>query len=223
MQAFLIAFLLMALFLLLRVYGRRWQWNPLLPYFAILGLAVGFLGTGVIPVKGLAAAFSMPADVAEFLRQTTMTLVAGVAGILLFAAIRPILKLQQSKDDSPYERFVKVGAAKFLLFLGLYVPAFAMLEELIFRAVFIGLGIGSGDNVMTEVALIICSSVTFGLAHFRHESPGQAVHATIAGLIWGCAFTMTGSIWVPVAAHATHNIVMLSLLYIRYHGAGKRE
>ncbi|MBI2996745.1 MAG: CPBP family intramembrane metalloprotease [Candidatus Melainabacteria bacterium] len=60
---------------------------------------------------------------------------------------------------------------------------------------------------------IILSSVAFGLLHL----PGMkywfyAVWATCSGLLLGWLFIFSGSLWLPITAHAVNNFIGLVLL-----------
>ncbi len=76
-------------------------------------------------------------------------------------------------------------------------------EEVLFRGV-----------VQHECGLLVTSAI-FGLFHcpsFKHLSYG--IWALAAGLLLGWLYDVTGSLWVPIAAHATSNAI--SLIFIRY-------
>ena len=52
---------------------------------------------------------------------------------------------------------------------------------------------------------VAISAVVFGIAHL-YLGWGGVLKATIAGIIFGAAYLLTGSLWVPIALHAVVDI-----------------
>ena len=127
---------------------------------------------------------------------------AGVACVLAFAMVNTfaatfmgltepeeIFKLPNefSSDSSIVLQFIAIAI----------VPA--LCEELLFRGVIL-------SNLMPygKATAIIISSLLFGLMHANFY---QFLYATVAGLIMGCAYVLTESIWCPVLIHFINNTV----------------
>jgi membrane protease YdiL (CAAX protease family) len=84
-----------------------------------------------------------------------------------------------------------------------FVPA-AAAEELLFRALPLG-----GLGWLIEPHLLLWPmSLFFGLLHWPQGGWG-VVGASLAALLLGALFLITGSIWVPLAAHYTMNVAQL--------------
>ncbi len=63
---------------------------------------------------------------------------------------------------------------------------------------------------------LLITAIAFGLFHdpsFKHFS--YATIAFVYGLVLGLLFEYTGSLWAPICAHITHNLISLYLLRYR--------
>ena len=68
-------------------------------------------------------------------------------------------------------------------------------------------------GVLQKAFGIVLASVGFGLLHL----PGlkfwiYALWATLSGVLFGILFNVSGSLWLPITAHITNNIVGMILL-----------
>lgn len=88
------------------------------------------------------------------------------------------------------------------LLLGLVLPVVAVFEELLFRAALVG-AFAAGFDVPVA-ALVVGSSVVFGLAHAAQGRVGMAVTGLL-GVVLATAFVLTGSLVVVVVAHYVVN------------------
>ncbi|MCH7573216.1 MAG: CPBP family intramembrane metalloprotease [Planctomycetes bacterium] len=80
-------------------------------------------------------------------------------------------------------------------------------EEIVYRGYLIWYatqftGAGTGGLLMA-VAL---TSLVFGLGHI-YQGVSGAIQIFAAGLFFGCIYVLSGSLWVPMAAHAIIDIV----------------
>lgn len=205
----------MASFLALRRLARSHKWSAFIPYLAVLGLGLLFALSSTVTLDRLRQYFTPPPDIAGFLSQVAMTVILGLGGAVLNVLLHKVFRLPSSEDNNPYERFLNAKPYQFCIFVTLYLPVMAALEELVFRVAFIGIGLSDDSTNVETICLVLMSSIIFGLDHLSKERPGQAIHAGIAGLIWGSAFTISGSIWVPLVAHTLHNMIMFTALYVR--------
>ena len=215
MTEFWTAIGLMASFLALRRLARSHKWSAFIPYLAVLGLGLLFALSSTVTLDRLRQYFTPPPDIAGFLSQVAMTVILGLGGAVLYILLHKVFRLPSSDDNNPYERFLNAKPYQFCIFVTLYLPVMAALEELVFRVAFIGLGLSDDSTNVETICLVLMSSIIFGLDHLSKERPGQAIHAGIAGLIWGFAFTISGSIWVPLVAHTLHNLIFFTALYVR--------
>ena len=61
--------------------------------------------------------------------------------------------------------------------------------------------------IPTSVAVGI-SAVIFGVAHL-YQGLGGVIKAVVAGAVFGAAYLLTGSLWVPILLHATVDVTSL--------------
>lgn len=91
-----------------------------------------------------------------------------------------------------------------------------IVEELVYR----GFVIWYLSLFMPLAAAIVASSVLFGLGH-AYQGVGGVVRTGLAGLILGVYYVFTGSIWLPMLAHALADVIqgkaIMELLDKRYH------
>jgi len=214
---------LMASYLALSRLVRWRKWNAFIPYVAVLGLGLFFAFGSTVNLDRLRQYFTPPPDIAGFLSQVAITLIVGLGGVVLYALIHKVFRLPSSDDNNPYERFLNAKPYQFCIFVALYLPVMAAFEELVFRVVFVGTGLSDDSTNFEALCLVLISSIIFSLDHLSKERPGQAIHAGIAGLIWGCAFTISGSIWVPLVAHTIHNMIAFTALYVRLQSTSEAE
>ena len=68
-------------------------------------------------------------------------------------------------------------------------------------------------GLLQQVFGIIIASIAFGLLHL----PGfkywvYALWATLSGVLFGFLFVFSGSLWLPISAHAINNVIGMILL-----------
>lgn len=76
------------------------------------------------------------------------------------------------------------------------VTAAAFGEEMLFR------------GGLQPLVGLVPAALLFGFSHggWRREMWAYVLAASLSGLVFGAALQITGNIWVPVMAHAVHNI-----------------
>ncbi len=84
---------------------------------------------------------------------------------------------------------------------------------------------GLGEEMLFRGALqpeigLVLASIGFGLAHLVPRWPIVlwSLYAIVIGFVFGWAFEASGSLWVPVVAHAVVNGINLPILSRRYGG-----
>lgn len=65
-----------------------------------------------------------------------------------------------------------------------------------------------------RTAAILLSAVVFGLAHLTNPGASaiSALGNALGGVVYGCAFVMTGRIWLPLGLHLAWNFVQGPIL-----------
>ena len=86
-------------------------------------------------------------------------------------------------------------------FYGVSITA-GIVEEIIYR----GFLIWYFGQYMPVWAAVIVSSVAFGLGH-SYQGPKGVMKVSIIGLVFGALYVISGSIWLPIIAHALLDIL----------------
>lgn len=88
-------------------------------------------------------------------------------------------------------------------------------EETVFRGfLFERLGTLFGSGTCARVAIVLLSSALFGLAHYADQGLAGAEQGAMTGLVFGTLFATTGSLWVPICAHAVFDLTALAIIYL---------
>lgn len=77
-----------------------------------------------------------------------------------------------------------------------------IVEEIVYR----GFVIWYLGQVMPVWGAVVVSSVAFGLGH-SYQGASGAVRTGLVGLAFGVLYVVTGSIWIPIIAHAVLDIL----------------
>jgi membrane protease YdiL (CAAX protease family) len=64
-----------------------------------------------------------------------------------------------------------------------------------------------------KIAIVLITSVWFGLVHYLDQGLTGAEQATITGLVFGTIFAFTGRIFMPMCIHAAYDLTALALIY----------
>lgn len=98
------------------------------------------------------------------------------------------------------------------LWLMIVVAGFG--EEIFFRGyLFERLGKLFGKSIAAKVAIVLITSVFFGMLHYPVQRLAGAEQATITGMVFGTIFVMTGSLWIPIFAHSAFDLTAYALIY----------
>ncbi|HEY8347463.1 MAG TPA: P1 family peptidase [Symbiobacteriaceae bacterium] len=78
---------------------------------------------------------------------------------------------------------------------------------------------GFGEEILFRGGLqpligLVPAALLFGFSHggWRREMWVYAAAASVSGLLFGLVYQWTGDLWVPIIAHAAHNLASVSLL-----------
>jgi len=87
-------------------------------------------------------------------------------------------------------------------------------EETVFRGfLFERLGKLFGPGVGAKIAIVVLTSVLFGLIHYPVQGFAGVEQAMITGLVFGTIFAITGRIFMPMVAHAAFDVVAVLIIY----------
>jgi hypothetical protein len=87
-------------------------------------------------------------------------------------------------------------------------------EETVFRGyLFERLGKLLGSSAGAKVAIVVITTVLFGLAHYPDQGWPGVEQALGTGLVFGAIFAMTGRLWMLMCAHAAFDLTALAIIY----------
>lgn len=143
--------------------------------------------------------------------------------LLVLATIYLVYAWRQAAVATPEQRnkvvesfgklrhFMPHDRRTYTAFFWLSITA-GIVEEVLYRGfVFWYLG-----AVMPGWAVVVVSSLAFGLGH-SYQGAGGIVRVTLIGVAFGGLYLLTGSIWLPIVAHAVLDILQGATLleYLR--------
>ena len=87
-------------------------------------------------------------------------------------------------------------------------------EETIFRGfMFERLGRLFPPGVGAKIAVVLITSVWFGLGHYFNQGLAGTEQATITGLVFGSVFAFSGRLFMLMCAHAAYDLAALAMIY----------
>jgi uncharacterized protein len=88
-------------------------------------------------------------------------------------------------------------------------------EETIFRGyAFERLGKLFPPGARAKIAVVLITSVWFGLVHYSSQGLTGVEQATITGLVFGSMFAFSGRIFMPMCIHAAYDLTALAMIYL---------
>ena len=70
-----------------------------------------------------------------------------------------------------------------------------------------------GPRQRATFAIVLVTSILFGLAHYHEQGVPGAVQATITGLVFGATYARIKTIWPVMVAHAAFDIAAVLIIY----------
>jgi membrane protease YdiL (CAAX protease family) len=87
-------------------------------------------------------------------------------------------------------------------------------EETLFRGfAFERLRCLLGNSTRVTIAIVVLTSLLFGIAHYQDQGLPGVQQAVVVGLVYGALFARTGSLAVPMIAHAAFDVTALWIIY----------
>jgi uncharacterized protein len=62
-------------------------------------------------------------------------------------------------------------------------------------------------------AILLLTSVLFGLAHYSNQGIPGVEQAIATGLVFGAAFVLTGNLWLSIIAHSAFDLTAYAMIY----------
>ena len=75
------------------------------------------------------------------------------------------------------------------------------------------LGTLLGHSTVAKVAIVLVTSIWFGLAHYWFQGRPGVEQALIVGMVFGSIFAVTGRIFMLMIAHAAFDLAALAMIY----------
>jgi membrane protease YdiL (CAAX protease family) len=87
-------------------------------------------------------------------------------------------------------------------------------EETVFRGyLFERLGKLLGPGRVAKVAIVLITSLMFGLGHYADQGLTGAEQAIITGTVFGTIFAFSGRLFMVMCAHATFDLAAVAMIY----------
>ncbi len=143
------------------------------------------------------------------------TLAAGLAfgvtfAFLLKAVVKPLLGTDPV--NQAYHFLVGNTAMLPTAVWAMFVAGFG--EELVFRGyLFERLGRLGGSGPRARLAIVLITSVWFGLAHYSNQGFAGVEQGMIFGLVFGTVAMVKGRIWMLMIAHTAFDLTALAFIY----------
>ena len=149
---------------------------------------------------------------ANWLRTILLGTVAGIAlKFLLKAIIMPLLGAPAINEAYP---FLKGNSAALPGTLYAIVIGAGFGEETLFRGFFFErLRQLMGTHARATVAIVIITSVVFGLAHYPDQRWPGVQQAAIMGLVYGTMYATTRSLTLSIVTHIVFDLTALWMIY----------
>jgi len=193
--------------------GHGGDWG--IPAQLALGNAVLLAGIGALLARRRGRIVALLGLTPLRRRQAMIaTLVGGGAGFAMAVGLYVLQAWTGLPIHATQEKLLGVAelsrgeSVVLVLLVGITTP---FIEELVFRGVLFGwlrrrIGPWLGA---------IASAIPFGLLHLP---AGQAVWATLFGLLLATLYQRFGSLWAPVLAHSANNCLALALIFTAVRG-----
>jgi membrane protease YdiL (CAAX protease family) len=93
-------------------------------------------------------------------------------------------------------------------------------EETVWRGFFFErLGKLFGSSVAAKTAIVLITSILFGLAHYSVQGLAGTEQAIITGLVFGTIVAASGRIWMAMIAHAAFDLAAYAMIYFNLETA----
>jgi membrane protease YdiL (CAAX protease family) len=87
-------------------------------------------------------------------------------------------------------------------------------EETVYRGyLFERFGRLFGSGVGAKTSIVLLTSLLFALSHYMDQGLAGVEQATISGLVFGTIFAATGSVFMPMCAHAAFDLTAIAIIY----------
>lgn len=149
-------------------------------------------------------------------RSWLATILAGIAlGVLLKLAMKAlVMPLLGAPPVNPAFHYLAGNSAALPAALYLVVVGAGFGEEVFFRGfLFERFGRLLGASPAARAAIVLATSIWFGLEHLGNQGLAGARQALIVGLVFGTIYAVGGRLWLPIVAHAAFDLTAVAIIY----------
>jgi CAAX protease family protein len=145
-------------------------------------------------------------------------IVVGVSGkVILKALVMPLLG---APATNPTYHYLVGNTAALPATLYLVIIGAGFGEETLFRGFFFErLRTLLGPERRATIAIVLITAILFGAAHLLDQGLFGAEQATIVGLAFGAIYAITGSLALPMIAHAAFDLTAVAIIYLDLESA----
>lgn len=140
-------------------------------------------------------------------------------GILFGAALKILMKalvmpLLGAPPINPAYHFLAGNFAALPRMLYIILIGAGFGEETLFRGwMFERLGKMLGQSTIARIAIVLITSIWFGVVHYSFQGVPGVEQAFIVGLAFGTVFAVTGRLFMLMIAHAAFDLTALALIF----------
>jgi membrane protease YdiL (CAAX protease family) len=148
----------------------------------------------------------------SWIRGVLIGITFGVALKFVMKAI--VMPLLDAPPINPAYHFLAGNTAALPWMLYIILAGAGFGEETVFRGwMFERFGKLFGQSTVAKVAIVLISSIWFGLAHYSFQGLPGVEQALIVGLVFGSIFAVTGRIFMLMIAHAAFDLTALAMIF----------
>ena len=139
---------------------------------------------------------------------------------LKFALKALVMPLLGADPVNPYYHYLAGNKAAIPSTLYLLIVGAGFGEETVFRGfLFERLGKLFGSGTGARIAIVLITSLLFGVAHYSSQGAMGTEQGIITGLIFGTIFAITGRLFTLMCAHAAFDLTAYAMIYWNFETA----
>jgi len=145
---------------------------------------------------------------------TTVAVGIGFGTLFKLAMKAVVMPLLGADPINPAYHFLAGNTAALPGMMVLVLLGAGFGEETVFRGfLFERLGRLLGSTLRAKTATVLMTSALFSLIHYPAQGLAGAEQAVFTGLAFGTSFAVTGSIFLPMIAHAAFDVTAVLIIY----------
>ena len=148
----------------------------------------------------------------SWIRSVAIAIVLGVVFKLVMKAV--VMPMFGADPINQRYHYLTGNLAALLPMIFVVIIGGGFGEETFYRGfLFERLGKLIGSSTAAKAAIVLITSVVFGLAHYSDQGLAGVEQAMITGIAFGTTFALTGSLFPIMIAHAAFDVTALAIIY----------